>query len=120
MHAMRSRPRPRAGAGGGGGGCCRAAGWGGGGGHGSLGGRPPGARTPGSGCVKSDLHPAAQPPRPRCGVLPRAGVLVLRGCGGDPGAGNTAYHTAYTLGIEASTAPVAACWSRGAARDLSP
>ena len=41
-------------------------------------------------------------------------------CGGDPGAGNTAYQTAYTLGIEASTAPVVACRSGGVARDLSP
>ena len=42
------------------------------------------------------------------------------GSWGDPGVGNTAYHTAYTLGIEASTAPVAACRAGGVARDLSP
>ena len=66
--------------------------------------------------MKSDLHLAALPPRPRGGV-PRAGVLVLRGRLGDHGAGNTAYRTAYTRRIEASTVPGAACRSGGAARD---
>ena len=50
---------------------------------------PPGARTPGSGRVEDDLHPAVPPPhlhecadrepRPRVGVAPRVGVPVLRG-----------------------------------------
>ena len=65
--------------------CRRAAGWAGWEGregHGGLGGRPPGACTPGSGRGKGDLHPAALPPRPRCGVVPRAGVLGWAGGGG--------------------------------------
>ena len=52
-------------------------------------------------------------------LSPARGYWCCGGSGGDPGAGNTAYHTAYTLGIEASTAPVAAHRSRGAARDPS-
>ena len=45
--------------------------------------------------------------------FPARGYWCCWGSGGDPGAGNTAYHTAYTLGIEASTAPAAAYWSGG-------
>ena len=66
-------------------------------GHGGLGGRPPGACTPGSGRVEHDLHPAALPPRlhecadreprPSVGVVPRAGVPVLRGWLGRPRGG---------------------------------
>ena len=117
---------------------CRAVGWAGGRGgagggrggrgegHGSLSRRPPGACTPRSGRVKSDMHPAMLPPRlhecagrkpcPRGGIVPRAGGVGW----GDPGAGITTYHTAYTRGMEASTVPAAACESGGAARDPSP
>ena len=51
---------------------------------------------------------------------PARGYRCCGGGCGDPGAGITAYHTAYTRGKEASTAPAAASWSWSGARDLSP
>ena len=73
----------------GGGGAVHALGWGGGqGGRQGTGYHLRGACTPGLGRVKDDLHPvalqlrphelAAGKPHPRGGILPRAGVLVLR------------------------------------------
>ena len=100
------------------------------GGAGGAGGGGGGSQWPHRKTARGDLHPAVLPPRPhvlvgckprpRCGVVPRAGVLVLRGQRRRPCAGKTAYHVAYTLGIEASTARAAAYRSRGVARGLSP
>ena len=41
-------------------------------------------------------------------LSPARGYWCCGGSRGAPGAGNTAYHTAYTLGVEASTVPAAA------------
>ena len=51
---------------------------------------------------------------------PARGYRCCGGGWGDPGAGVTAYHTAYARGMEASTAPAAASGSWGATRDVSP
>ena len=98
---------------------------GGGKGHGSLSGRPPGACTPGSGHVKSDLHHAALPPRPheRAGREPRP----RGGTGGAAGAagatlGRATPHT--TRHTPAGSRPAPRRWPHvgpGARRgDLSP
>ena len=50
---------------------------------------------------------------------PARGDWCCGGCGGTLGAGNTAYHTANTLGIKANAAPAAACRSGGVARGVS-
>ena len=65
---------------------------------------------------------AATPPRMRGPRALRARVPVLRRWLGRlrGGGGVTAYHTAYTRGMEASTAPAAGSGSCGRARGLSP
>ena len=51
-------------------------------------------------------------------LSPTRGYRCRGGCGGDPGAGNTACHTAYTLGIEAGTAPATAYTGQGRGEGL--
>ena len=102
----------------------------GGGGHRGSGGSPPGARTRWLWHMKDDPQPAVLPqclhelvgcePRPRCDVVPRAGVLVLREQLRCSRGKDTAYHTAYTVGIEVSTAPAATYYSGGMARGRFP
>ena len=144
MHAMHT-PSASAGRGH----ACRSAtGWEGGGGHAHLarGGGGDLVPLPGRGAggasrllrlpawglhtwvrrVKDDVHPAALSPRPHelmggeprphGGVLSRAGVLVLRGQLGLP----RGWQYRIPHGFKASTAPAAANWFGGMARDRLP